>query len=101
MITTQTSSSLAKSLRLDWHCHHRAPKTTGSANRPEQAPERIGGVTYTVGWRSRPALALRSREKFFLDIPSYRAHWPNGERNRDLSTVDQHLRFSKDRLRCV
>jgi transposase len=73
MITTQTSISLAKSLRLDWHCRHRQ-RTTGRANLPEQNPERSGHSPIQWAGDQDLALALRSRHKFFLDIPFYRTH---------------------------
>jgi len=78
MITTQIS--LAKSLRLDWHCRRRQ-RTMGRTNRSEQNPERSGALIYTVGWWAGDqvvASSLRSRQKFCLDIPFYRAHWQSG-----------------------
>jgi hypothetical protein len=45
MITTQTSISLAKSLRLDCHCRHRQRKPQEGQTVQSKTPERIGGGT--------------------------------------------------------
>jgi hypothetical protein len=76
MITTQTSISLAKSLRLDWHCRHRQRKPNEGKTIQSKIPEQNGGRSNRqwAGYRDINPLVLRSREKFFLDIPFYRAH---------------------------
>jgi len=53
MITTQTSMSLAKSLRPDWHGRHRRGNQRRE-NPPEQHPwAKSGMLVQTVGWISR------------------------------------------------
>src|SRR5579864_87520 len=44
MITTQTSISLAKSLRLDWHCRHRQRKPQEGQTVQSKTPQRTGGT---------------------------------------------------------
>src|SRR5205807_7502571 len=75
MITTQTSLSLAKSLRPDWHCRHRQRKPNEGKTIQSKIPDRNTGRSYRQWAEDQEnSLALRSREKFFLDIPFYRAH---------------------------
>jgi hypothetical protein len=49
-------------------------KPRGRTDKPEQNPSRRIGGTYRqwAGCRDKNLLGLRSREKFFLDIPFYR-----------------------------
>src|SRR3954466_6680319 len=74
MITTQTSISLAKSLRLDWHCRHRQRKPRQGQTVQSKTPQRIEGHSHRqwAGDRDQNHLVLRSRQKFVLDIPFYR-----------------------------
>ena len=49
MITTQTSISLAKSLRPDWHGRHRRETQTKGKTLQSNIPERIGDARTDSG----------------------------------------------------
>ena len=74
MITTETSISLAKSRKLDWHGRHRQRKPwEGQTVQSNTLSDRGHSHIQWAGDQD-VALALRSRHKFFLDIPFYRTH---------------------------
>ena len=69
MITTRTSISLAKSLRLDWNCR-RGQRTMGRTNRSEQNPERFRGTHIYSGLEiktSHPSSG-RGRSSFLTSL---------------------------------
>ena len=74
MVDPPRPRSACQVSRLDWRRHRRKMKPRGRTDKPEQNPSRRIGGTYRqwAGCRDKNLLGLRSREKFFLDIPFYR-----------------------------
>jgi hypothetical protein len=77
MVDTQTPSFACQVSRLDWRWHHQKMKPAGMATSQQNLSSNRGhNYRQWAGSRDKNLLALRSGQRFFLDIPFYRTQNP-------------------------
>src|SRR2546428_9390556 len=90
MVATENTSPACRVFQTRWHRHHQQRKLTRMDNKSQTS----SGKPNQSGLDLEKTISLRSRRKFFLDIPFYRTRWHRHHQQRKLTRMDNKSQTS-------